>query len=222
MEIENKINEILECLNNAPWKNHASDYHQTYFKECLRQDKIDGLWMEFGVYRGRSICQFAESTTNNVYGFDCFEGLPEFWDSQNPKDMFNLNGIIPSGAIIGEHMSPFDPSETKSTKPWPKNIKLIKGYFDATLPTFLLENEGNAAFIHIDSDLYSSAKTVLTLLKDRIVKGTIICFDEICDYPDFRKHEIKAFAEFLIETGLSCKCLVYQPSTYSQGCFVIE
>ena len=50
----------------------------------------------------------------------------------------------------------------------------------------------------------------------------MIMFDEICDYPDYRNHEIKAFAEFLIDTNSDYECVVFQPSTYSQGCFLIK
>jgi hypothetical protein len=50
----------------------------------------------------------------------------------------------------------------------------------------------------------------------------MIMFDEINDYTDYRKHEIKAFAEFLLDTKFNYNCIVYQPSTYSQACFIIE
>lgn len=224
-QVEATIDRIMSDLSVAPWKEHHSDYHQKYLTECLRHVTIDGLWMEFGVYRGRSITFISSKTDKIVYGFDSFEGLHEFWDSQNPKGVYSLRGEVPDGAIAGsnaENPGMYDSSPTKKTQPWNPNVKLVKGYFADTLPGFIAEHEGNAAFINIDSDLYSSAKTVLELLKDRIVPGTVICFDEICDYADYREHEIKAFAEFLVNTGRNYKVVAYQPSTYSQGCFVIQ
>ena len=224
-ELETKIDHILSDLNNAPWKEHYSDYHVNYLTECIKNVKIEGLWLEFGVYRGRSISFISSKTENIVYGFDSFEGLHEFWDHSNPKGVYSLQGLIPDGAIDGsndENPGMYDSRPTIKTKPWNSNIRLVKGFFEDTLPNFLNENTGNVAFMNIDSDLYTSAKTVLNLLKDRIVKGTIISFDEICDYPDYRNHEIKAFAEFLIETGHNYDVIAYQPSTYSQGCFKIK
>jgi hypothetical protein len=223
--LENKIDEILKSLHESPWKKHSSDYHKTYLTECLRHVNLNGLWMEFGVYRGRSLSFIASQTKNLVYGFDSFEGLHERWDANNPKWVYSLNGKIPDGAIDGsndENPGMFDSSPTKKIKPWASNIRLVKGYFEDSMPKFLEEHTDNVAFMNIDSDLYSSAKTVLTQLIDRIVPGTIICFDEICDYPDYRNHEIKAFAEFLLDTGFNYTCLAYQPSTYSQGCFMIK
>jgi len=227
MELEKKIDEILENLQKAPWKLHFSDYHRSYLTECLKHVTVeDGLWMEFGVYRGRSISFISSKTNNLVYGFDSFEGLHEFWDTDNPKGVYSLRGNVPDGCIDGEnHENPgmYDSSPTRKTKPWNENIRLVKGFFEDTLTGFLDEHPNKpVSFINIDSDLYSSCKTVLTSLKDRIVDGTIICFDEICDYPDFRNHEIKAFAEFLLDTGYSYEVIAYQPSTYSQGCFKIK
>jgi hypothetical protein len=224
-QIEKKIDEIHSRLKTEIVSvRNKFDNHESYHKKCLQHVGIDGMWLEFGVYRGRSICTFAANTDKIVYGFDSFEGLPEFWDENNPKGCFGLRGQIPEGAIDGlneENPGMFDSSPTRKTKPWPKNVKLIKGLFQDTLEDFLKENVEQVAFLHIDSDIYSSADYVLRKLEGRIVSGTVIAFDEICDYPDYRKHEIKAFAEFLIRTGMSYKPVVHQDLGYSQGCFVI-
>jgi len=59
-----------------------------------------------------------------------------------------------------------------------KNIKLIKRLFENTLPDFLNKYKNDdIAFIHIDSDLYSSAKTILSQLENKI-NNTYILFDE--------------------------------------------
>jgi len=49
-----------------------------------------------------------------------------------------------------------------------------KGWFEETLPTFTNKYMEKAAFLHIDSDLYSSAKTILHWLDERIVENTVI------------------------------------------------
>lgn len=116
----------------------------------------------------------------------------------------------------------YDNSPTVNYKPWPKNVVLVKGLFDATLPKFLESYPEVAALIHIDSDIYSSAKTIFDCMKDRIVPGTVIVFDEIDNYPTFREHEIKAFAEFLLSSPhLSYEALLYSGFGYGQGTFKI-
>jgi hypothetical protein len=226
-QIENKIDEILVKTKNAKVV-HPQDYFHgiSYRKECMNHTKKSGgLWLEFGVFRGRSIQHFAEmKPAEKFYGFDCFEGLPEVWDHMNPKGYFNLNGEIPPGAIIGPNVDPANPHSSTETVPWAENISLVKGYFDQTLPTFLNNHSENIDFVHFDADLYSSTKTILDILSEsnRLQKDTMFMFDEICDYEDYRKHEIKAFAEFLLKTNFGYTCAVYQPSTYSQACYILE
>jgi len=220
--IDKTMDKIETAIRSSPkiMLNDEDKYHFYYWPEVIPFIKNDGLWMEFGVFRGRSIQRISSLTTNIIWGFDSFDGLHEDWDNDNPKGVYGSGGEIPEGAIIGDNHDMFNSSKTKNTEPWNKNIRFIKGYFSDTLPTFLNNHTENAAFIHIDSDLYSSCVDVLNNLKSRIVDGTIICFDEILDYPTYRDNEIKAFAEFLIDTGFRFESLIYHGAnaTYTQAC----
>lgn len=225
IEIFKKIIDIEKEVRNSSKKiSYLNDqYHFKYWQEVVPLVKLDGLWLEFGVFRGRSIQRISSLTKNTVWGFDSFEGLHEYWDNDNPKGVYNSGGKIPKGAIVGENHSMFDSSETINTEPWNSNVNLIKGYFEDTLPGFLKDKKEKAAFVHIDSDLYSSCVSVLKNLKDRIAHGTIICFDELLDYPTYKDGEIKAFAEFLIETGFNFESLIYHSvgAQYTQACIKI-
>ena len=228
MTVNDKIDEILDKVKQSPWKNFVLDNHKTWIDQCTTYPKLNGLWIEFGVYRGKTLQQIATKTSNTVYGFDSFEGLHEHWDSQNPKGVYSLGGNVPDGAInlndAWSNPGMYDPSPTRSTIPWARNIKLVKGYFENSLPPFLETHKELASFLHIDSDLYSSAKTILTLMKDRIISGTILVFDDFSGYPDFkdRNHEVKAFAEFLLDTNKQYNSLaVHTGPEYSQCCFEI-
>lgn len=162
---------------------------------------VDGVFAEFGVHQGTSISVIAARTTNTVYGFDSFEGLPEDWMATFRKGAFDLKGVPPALAA--------------------PNIRLIKGWFDATLPAFAAEVAGPAAFLHVDSDLYSSAKTIFDTLGDRIVTGTVIVFDEYMNYPGWEQHEAKAFAEFCRARNVTYRYVAYAPGGNSAA-VVIE
>ena len=62
---------------------------------------------------------------------------------------------------------------------------------------FVRENKEPIALLHVDSDLYSSAVTVLTLLEKQIVPGTVIVFDEYMNYPGWQLDEFRAWQEFV-------------------------
>ncbi len=77
-----------------------------------------------------------------------------------------------------------------------KNVSLIAGFFDKTLPDFIKEHAGQqVAMIHNDSDLYSSTMTIFEKLRKMIVPGTIICFDEYYNYSEWQEGKYKDFME---------------------------
>jgi hypothetical protein len=164
-------------------------------KFALGQCSLDGLVMEFGVYRGASLTFIADHEPGPVYGFDSFEGLPEDWTDVQRKGRFSLGGEAPQ---LGR-----------------SNLVLVKGWFEDTLPRFLSQHPGPARFVHVDCDLYSSAATVLTQLAPRILPGTIILFDEYFNYPGWEHHEYKAFKEFCSTFRRDYEYLGYASAHYS-------
>ena len=144
-----------------------------------------GLVAEFGVYSGATLRRIAVKRPH-AHGFDSFSGLPEDWRDSYRKGMFTVNGLPPVGAA-----------------------ELHVGWFEDTLPGFLARQPGNAAFLHLDADLYSSTVTVLTCFEDRIVPGTVLLFDEYFNYPGWQRHEHRAFQEFIERTGHAFDYIAY-------------
>lgn len=154
----------------------------------LKQTKLDGLYLEFGVYSGKTINHIARLRRNQtIYGFDSFEGLPEDWRSGFEKGTFKVDNL----------------PEVE------QNVQLVKGWYNETLPVFLEEHTEPCAFLHIDCDLYSSTKCIFDYLEDRILPGTIIVFDEYFNYPGWQEGEHKAFMELIEETGLQFEYIGY-------------
>lgn len=150
-------------------------------------EKRKGLYLEFGVFSGRTINYIARQVARPVYGFDSFEGLPERWRDSWGAGHFKVVKL-PRVA---------------------QNVTLIKGWFDKTLPEFLKTHPEDVAFLHIDCDLYSSTKTIFACLSPRIKAGTVIVFDEYFNYPGWRDGEFKAFQEFVAREGLEFEYLNY-------------
>lgn len=150
---------------------------------ALRAVEAEGLYLELGVASGRSLAYLAEKEPEKRwFGFDSFEGLPEDWNCGPyvvPKGFFKQD-ILPK---------------------MPPNVELIQGSFSETLPSFLKKHKKQIAFLHMDCDLYSSAKESLMILQDRLNRGAVILFDEFYNYPTCAEHELKAWLEFLNETG---------------------
>jgi hypothetical protein len=147
----------------------------------------EGLFLEFGVATGSTLKVIVEKApAGSVHGFDSFEGLPEHW---RPG--------FPAGAFATEQL------------PSVPGANLVVGWFDDTLPGFLKEYPDPVAFLHLDADLYSSTRTVLEALADRLREGTVILFDEYFNYPGWEEHEHRAWTEFVAEHGLRFEYLGY-------------
>ncbi len=151
-----------------------------------------GLVLEFGVFSGTSINRIASRVGDRlVFGFDSFEGLPETWRPGFEQGAFRRVGL-PEVA---------------------KNVELVVGWFEDTLPGFIAAHPNETlSLLHVDCDLYSSTKTVFAMLAGRIVPGTIILFDEYFNYPEWRSHEHKAFAEFVAEHRIAYEYIGLVPS----------
>lgn len=161
----------------------------------------DGLWLEFGVFTGASINRIATwNPQHKVYGFDSFEGLPEHWEGRTDhvmgKGTFNLGGNMP---------------------PVLENVELIKGWYQDSVPKFFSEHPEPISFMHIDSDIYSSAKIILNAAVPQIKNGCIIVFDEMVEYPGFHLHEWKAWWEFVDATNITFEWIAGNRSRRWQG-----
>jgi hypothetical protein len=175
-----KIDTEIEDIKNLPPFNWPTDY----FNNVISYVRNEGLWLEFGVCSGNTINIISSKTKNIVYGFDSFLGLPEDWGDHQPKGAYSREGNLPSVN---------------------NNVELVVGLFQDTLNDFLEKSKEPVAYLHLDADLYSSTKFVLDKLENRIVSGTVISFDEIYNYSEYRDHEIKAWVEFCNRTKISYK-----------------
>jgi hypothetical protein len=157
------------------------------------------LYLEFGVWQGGSMRWWSEHLTHpetELHGFDSFEGLPEAWNSDNPKGAYTAAGKIPD---IADH-----------------RVQFHVGWFTDTLPGFQLPGHDRLV-VNFDADLYSSTAAALDAVAAAVQPGTFFYFDELAD----RAHELRAFDEFLVAAGRKFKA-VGVADTYTQWLFECE
>jgi predicted O-methyltransferase YrrM len=154
-----------------------------FWRHVMGRVPAEGELVEVGVYRGASVnfiadCLTARGDRREVHGFDSFEGLEEDWSGESlASGFFNQGGALPS------------------VRP---NVKLHKGWVQDTLGPFYAERGApKLALIHIDTDTYTPARQILEVSKPLLTEGTIIVFDELIGYPNWRAHEYKALTETL-------------------------
>lgn len=182
---EKYLSQAKRATSDAEVLRYASD-----------QVSIDGAILEMGVCTGKTINFIAGlNPQKQIHGFDSFEGLPEDWvrkDATYKKGTFALKNPNRLPSILN-------------------NVEIYPGWFKDTLPKFKekILKKTPIALLHIDCDLYSSTKDTFDNLKDNIVEGTIIAFDELYNYPGYEMHEFKALQEFLSEENLKAEYLAF-------------
>lgn len=166
-----------------------------YFKDMVEEVRqVEGDIVECGVSIGHGALLFSllgeyVGVNRVYYGFDSFEGFPDpvakdettpikgrgFW--ANPPD--TVLKVLRDGRLSEETIG--------------NRIRLVKGWFDATLPKY----EGKIALLHLDCDLYESYKLALEQLYDKVQPGGVIMFDEYHD--DRWPGATKAIDEFFAD-----------------------
>jgi predicted O-methyltransferase YrrM len=167
--------------------------YETYVKYVISTGVIDGSWLEFGVATGATTSKYVKIMPNEakpLIGFDWFQGLPEKW-AKHKKGTFSTAGTVP--IVDGARME--------------------IGLFEDTLPKFSAQEHKNISVLIIDCDTYSATKTIFNNLQHHIQVGTVIIFDEIHNgsgiYPEWYKHEYKAFLEFIEQNQLKFEWIAY-------------
>jgi hypothetical protein len=171
---------------------YPADVKEKEFDYCIPLCKSEGYFMEFGVWFGRSLNYMAKNFPQyHFYGFDTFEGIDEQWDTGTKVVDMNRFKIS-------------DPENINNDTGLPKvekNVTLIKGLFQDTLEDWLSTHSDNVSFINVDPDLYSAAIYILETLNERLIPGTIIRFDEICDwkgvsFPGFNRNNHHTISQY--------------------------
>jgi hypothetical protein len=196
--------DVMTTLHNNAIRDSAS-YAEAHMQNAMAfEDKRalwdyvlgitprEGIYAEFGVWKGESINYFAKCAhlrQTTLFGFDSFEGLKDDWPGLGQaRGHFSLGGQLPTVE---------------------SNVVLIKGEFEQTLPAFLASDARPFAFVHIDCDTYQSTRSILDLILDRLTVGTVLLFDEYFGYRGWRREEWKAWQEFIKANRIEYEYIAY-------------
>ncbi|HET7107473.1 MAG TPA: TylF/MycF/NovP-related O-methyltransferase [Candidatus Acidoferrum sp.] len=155
----------------------------------IRDKKIEGDIVEFGIYQGWWV-NFLYKTTEElglnrrIYGFDSFEGLSDphpdhdqaFWKK-------------------GQYACSLEQVSKNVQAALRPRLKLVKGFFEKSLRSPEALVAGKFSYVRIDCDIYLPALDCLNYLAPRLADGAILVFD---DWPHLRGFgEQRAFEEWL-------------------------
>ena len=178
---------------------------------AIHANWVEGDVAEFGTMTGATARTLAEAlgvvrgkekwaSPRQLHLFDSFEGLPEP-DAVDGNSPAVVSGSWGKGTHVG--LNAKELFERCAAKLAPRRIKVFEGWFKDTIPT--VPQGTTYALVHIDSDLYSSAKDVLDGLFSRgmVAEGAMIYFDDWnCNRCSPRYGERRAWRECVEEFGV--------------------
>lgn len=175
-----------------------------------------GDLLEFGVAMGGSavlLAKKARAKGRRFAGFDVFAMIPPPTSEKDDAKSKERYEVIASGRseglggddYYGYKTNLFDEvSETFRRYGVPvdgQDVRLVKGLFEETWPTFPVEA---IAFAHIDCDWYDPVKYCLEAVAEKLGPGGVIVLDDYNDYGGCRTATdefVAARPDFVFENG---------------------
>ena len=159
------------------------------FKKII---KIKGSIIECGVHQGGGLMTFAHLSSiyepynysRKIIGFDTFKGFPSI-HSKDGKSSLMKKGQLDMTRNYEIYLEKIMKSqEDDNPLSHIKKFEICKGDATKELPKYLKKNpETIVSLAYFDLDIYEPTKQCLKQIEPRLVKGSVIGFDELND-PD--------------------------------------
>lgn len=183
-----------QLLSNLGLFLNSKNLSRILFMDFLYKKIVDvqGIIIEFGVRWGQNLSLFSAlrgiyepyNRHRKIVGFDTFEGFPNIHDKDGNSKMMKKGQLALSNNYDSYLKKVIEHQELDNPLNHIKKFDIIKGDASKETMRFLDENpETIIALAYFDFDLYEPTKKCLELIKPRLVKGSIIGFDELND-PD--------------------------------------
>jgi len=158
------------------------------YKLCHHCLHLEGDFAECGVYKGGTAFFIAYALRNNsiqgksLHLFDTFTGLPSVSDKDPSGHKKGMFGDVSLGDV----------------KYYLRRFPFVVFHPGIIPETFEAVKDRRFAFVHIDVDLYQTAKDCLSFFYDRMISGGVIVSDNY-GFPRYKFSEKQAVDEFFYD-----------------------
>jgi len=153
---------------------------------------VQGVVFEFGTRWGQNVALFSAlrgiyepfNRHRKIVAFDTFEGFPDIDEKDGTSSMM-VPGMLSLTKDYEKYLEKIL-SNIEQDNPLShlKKFELRKGDAVFEIDSYLEENpETIVSLAYFDFDLYKPTKKCLEAIKNRLTKGSVVCFDELND-PD--------------------------------------
>lgn len=198
------------------------------FMNHLYQKIIDvqGIIVDFGTRWGQNMAIFSAlrgmyepfNRLKRIVGLDTFAGFPKITKEDGNSDQMKRGNANVTKNYLSYLTHVMDCHEQFNPISHIKKYDIVKGDASREFKKYLTKNpETIVALAYFDFDLYEPTKRCLDLIKPRLVKGSVVAFDELNDHD--APGETIALSEVF---GLNNVKLKRYPYTSRTSYFVLE
>ncbi len=154
--------------------------------------EVPGVVCEFGTRWGQNLTMLAAlrglyepfNRHRKLVGFDTFEGFPQV-DAKDGNSALMKAGMLSTTACYHEYLEALIKChELCNPLSHIKKFEIVKGNAIIECPQYIARHpETIIAFAYFDFDIYEPTKKCLEIIRPRLVKGSVVGFDELND-PD--------------------------------------
>lgn len=179
------ISYIINLFNGDNYHNVSKFFHIYKIWNNIKLDKIDGDYIEFGIFKGKALLHsvktyrklFKGNKEINFYGLDSFEGFPE-----ENHNFYNKENFAVSYEKVKKIFNKF------------VEVKIYKGFFSEVLKNDEFKNN-EFSFVFIDCDIYESAKDIFDYIDGKMSTGAFLMIDDFTSIDQNGNSIYKAFHE---------------------------
>jgi hypothetical protein len=164
--------------------------HILFMSDLYRQVlHLHGDILELGTRWGRNLALFMSlrnslephNYARRIIGFDTFEGFASLMNEDGGDDILKPGRLAVSTGWREQLEHLLSQHEALSPRPQLRRFELVQGDACETVPAWLDRHpESLVALAYFDMDIYKPTREALQALLPRLVKGSVIAFDELC------------------------------------------
>lgn len=152
---------------------------------------VHGDIMEFGCRWGNNTSLFVAlrgiyepfNRHKKIVAFDTFTGFPKLHKKDGKHDMMIKNALYTHSNYEKDLDKILSKQENLNPLNHIKKYEIVKGDATKTFKKYLNKNPQTIiSLAFFDFDIYEPTKKILEMIKPRLVKGSILAFDELNDY----------------------------------------
>jgi hypothetical protein len=155
---------------------------------------VPGALMEFGIWWGQTLALFESfraihepyNHARRFIGFDTFAGYPAPSSADVPSDTIKAGGYTVSDDYQPYLEAVLEYHQHENVIPHIKKFELVRGDVSQTVGPYIEKHQEMVVALAVfDLALYEPTKKALEAIKPRLVKGSVIAFDELncAEYP---------------------------------------